>query len=169
MVLTHSDVESDKEALKNLRLTTTNFRNRIRNYQEVCKRLQYFVELLKVVPGELLLCNMNIICRWNDRLFLVKTAISLFSHSLLHQMIRVSFQRALRVALSKMMYLHFRHLGKNIYIPLFEVRVSIQHFYSWRAHPMIFTTTDYTKTRTHQIQLELKYPTMKSKIKIPNI
>ena len=58
---------------------------------------------------------------------------------------------------------------EEIYIHLFKVGESVQHFYSWRAHPIKFTKNkNYTETSAHKIRLKLKYPTIKSKIKIPN-
>ena len=55
-----------------------------------------------------------------------------------------------------------------IYIHLFNVGESVQHVYSCRAQPIKFTTKIYTETSAHKIRLKLKYPSIKSKIKIPN-
>ena len=41
--------------------------------------------------------------------------------------------------------------------------VSVQHFYSWRAHSVKFTTKNYIETTAHKIRLKFKYPTIKSK------
>ena len=42
-----------------------------------------------------------------------------------------------------------------------------QHIYRSRAHPTRFTKKIYTETSAHKIRLKLKYPTIKSKTKIP--
>jgi len=59
-------------------------------------------------------------------------------------------------------------MGEGIYIHLFNVGESVQHIYSCRAQPIKFTTKIYTETSAHKIRLKLKYPSIKSKIKIPN-
>ena len=53
-----------------------------------------------------------------------------------------------------------------LYIHLFNVVESVQHVYSCRAQPIRFTTKLYTETSAHKMRLKLKYPTIKSKIKI---
>ena len=56
----------------------------------------------------------------------------------------------------------------EIFISGADVGKSLQHFYSWKAHPIKFTAKICTETRAYKIRLELEYATIKSQIKIPN-
>ena len=61
-------------------------------------------------------------------------------------------------------------LSLYIYIHLFQVWESVQHFYSRRAHPTKFTKNkNYTETSAHKIRLKLKYLTIVSTVKVFNV